>query len=54
MYITRKRIMWSEMPSRTIRAPDFPPGLEWLNTDQPVSLKVLRGKVVLLDFWTYC
>jgi len=34
-------------------APDFPAGLEWLNTDRPLSLKELRGKVVLLDFWTY-
>ncbi|MCS6775508.1 MAG: thioredoxin-like domain-containing protein [Chthonomonadaceae bacterium] len=35
-------------------APDFPATLEWLNTDRPLSLKDLRGKVVLLDFWTYC
>ncbi len=38
----------------TINAPDFPEGLEWLNTDRPLSLRDLRGKVVLLDFWTYC
>ena len=37
-----------------VNAPDFPEGLEWLNTDHPISLKDLRGKVVLLDFWTYC
>ncbi|MBI2877576.1 MAG: hypothetical protein HYY20_11915 [Candidatus Tectomicrobia bacterium] len=37
----------------TIRAPDFPPGLAWLNTDHPLSLQELRGKLVLLDFWTY-
>lgn len=37
-----------------VRAPDFPPGLDWLNTGgQPLSLADLRGKVVLLDFWTY-
>lgn len=35
-------------------APDFPAGLVWLNTDRPISLKALRGKFVLLDFWTYC
>jgi thiol-disulfide isomerase/thioredoxin/sugar lactone lactonase YvrE len=35
-------------------APDFPDGMEWLNTDRPLSLRDLRGKVVLLDFWTYC
>lgn len=33
-------------------APDFPATLEWLNTDRPLSLKDLRGKIVLLDFWT--
>ncbi|MCC7407623.1 MAG: redoxin domain-containing protein, partial [Phycisphaeraceae bacterium] len=36
------------------QAPDFPVGLDWLNTDHPVTLKELRGKIVLLDFWTYC
>ena len=35
-------------------APDFPGTLEWLNTGRPLTLKDLRGKVVLLDFWTYC
>jgi thiol-disulfide isomerase/thioredoxin/sugar lactone lactonase YvrE len=34
-------------------APEFPAGLQWLNTDRPLSLQALRGKVVLLDFWTY-
>jgi thiol-disulfide isomerase/thioredoxin/DNA-binding beta-propeller fold protein YncE len=37
-----------------VNAPDFPGGMEWLNTDHPISLKQLRGKVVVLDFWTYC
>lgn len=40
--------------SGKITAPDFPPGAEWLNTDHPITLKDLRGKLVLLDFWTYC
>ncbi len=35
-------------------APEFPPGLEWLNVPRPLTLRELRGKVVLLDFWTYC
>ena len=38
----------------SITAPDFPQGLDWLNADRPISLKELRGKVVILDFWTYC
>ncbi len=35
-------------------APEFPTGMQWLNTDRPLTLRGLRGKVVLLDFWTYC
>src|SRR5882762_1712487 len=35
-------------------APEFPAGLEWLNTEKPFTLAGLKGKVVLLDFWTYC
>jgi DNA-binding beta-propeller fold protein YncE len=37
----------------TVPAPEFPQGLDWLNTAAPLTLKKLRGKVVLLDFWTY-
>lgn len=37
-----------------VTAPEFPEGLEWLNTKRPLTLRDLRGKVVLLDFWTYC
>lgn len=29
-------------------------GVEWLNTSGEIEMKDLRGKVVLLDFWTYC
>ncbi len=36
-------------------APDFTGITHWLNTpgDQPLILSSLRGKVVLVDFWTY-
>jgi len=34
-------------------APEFPSGHDWLNTPGPLTLGDLRGKVVLLDFWTY-
>ena len=29
-------------------------GVGWLNTAGPIHLEELRGKIVLLDFWTYC
>ncbi len=37
----------------TIRAPDFPTNVDWFNTASPLSLADLKGKIVLLDFWTY-
>ncbi len=37
----------------TVPAPEFPTNLDWLNTKGVLSLADLRGKVVLLDFWTY-
>ena len=37
----------------TVAAPDFPPGLDWLNVERPLTMADLRGKIVLLDFWTY-
>jgi thiol-disulfide isomerase/thioredoxin len=36
-----------------VRAPDFTGAIDWLNVSAPLSLNALRGKVVLLDFWTY-
>jgi thiol-disulfide isomerase/thioredoxin len=42
------------MAQERIRAPELEGGVGWLNTDTPLSLIGLRGKVVLLDFWTYC
>lgn len=29
-------------------------GIAWINTSGPIHLEDLRGKVILLDFWTYC
>jgi len=34
--------------------PSLAGGIDWINTDRPIHLDKLRGKVVLLDFWTFC
>lgn len=39
--------------TQEIQAPDFTGGTHWLNTKKPLSLADLKGKVVLVDFWTY-
>ncbi|WP_082620988.1 NHL domain-containing thioredoxin family protein [Nocardioides sp. Soil796] len=36
-----------------VRAPELR-GRGWLNTDGPLTLRDLRGRIVLLDFWTFC
>ena len=37
-----------------VNAPEFPPGMEWVNTDRPLTMAEQRGRIVMLDFWTYC
>ena len=38
----------------SLSAPEFKEGLDWINTGgREVRLADLRGRVVLLDFWTY-
>ncbi len=32
----------------------FDGGTAWLNTSGPIELKDLKGKIVLIDFWTFC
>jgi sugar lactone lactonase YvrE/thiol-disulfide isomerase/thioredoxin len=45
----------SEPPFRQrVKVQPLPEGLEWINTAKPLQLSDLRGKFVLLDFWTYC
>ena len=52
--MTQKGALMSQQSRPQVRAPEFPSSLEWLNTDTPLTIAGLRGKVVLLDFWTYC
>jgi thiol-disulfide isomerase/thioredoxin len=39
---------------RRVAVPELEGGIAWLNTAGPLRLKDLRGKIVLLDFWTLC
>ena len=34
------------------KAPEIK-GEKWINTDKPVTLESLKGKVVLIEFWTF-
>ncbi len=36
------------------QAPELDNAVAWLNVDRPITMRELRGSVVVLDFWTYC
>lgn len=41
--------------AQTVRCPEFPSDSTWLNTRRPVTVSGdLRGRVAVIDFWTYC
>ena len=46
-------VFMSSQERSRVRAPEIQGGSGWLNTDKPLSLAALKGKIVLLDFWTY-
>ena len=38
----------------SVRAPEFPDALEWVHSSgRRLTLADFRGKLLLLDFWTY-
>ncbi len=42
------------MIKNRVRTPPFPQDFNWLNTDKSLSIKELKGRIIILDFWTYC
>lgn len=49
----RGRPMSELIDSNLGMAPELIPGGQWFNQTQPLTIKELQGKVVLVDFWTY-
>lgn len=48
------RVSKEQFEGRTdLPLPPFPEGIDWLNVSAPLRIEDSRGKVVLLDFWTY-
>ena len=50
---TTTGLLRSTQAGPRVRAPELKGGRGWLNTDKSLSLVALKGKIVLLDFWTY-
>ena len=42
-----------EQQQGPIPAPSLDGAVDWLNVSSPITIDRLRGKVVILDFWTY-
>jgi thiol-disulfide isomerase/thioredoxin len=53
LFIPQKGFLMSVQEKARVRAPELTGGHGWLNTDKPLSIAALKGKVILLDFWTY-
>ena len=43
----------AQLPER-IKAPEFDGDVGTIGSDKPIKLKDLRGKIVVLEFWTLC
>jgi hypothetical protein len=47
-------VLAAAIQEKPMKAPELEGGVGWINTDKPVTMASLKGKIVLLDFWTYC
>ena len=53
--VIRTHIAAVENDSQFLLDPEFPSSLDWFNTSSPLSFShQLAGKIVVLDFFTYC
>lgn len=53
--VIRSHLAGVEEDPQFLLEPEFPPSLDWFNTSSPLSFSdQLVGKIVVLDFFTYC
>src|ERR1043165_2039501 len=53
LFAFERGVSMSAQDRARVRAPEIQGGRGWLNTDKPLSIAALKGKIILLDFWTY-
>ena len=51
--MTEPEVPSAHAPEGPIAAPALDGAVAWLNVASPIAMPQLRGKVVVLDFWTY-
>src|SRR5262249_37339207 len=49
------RSLQAQEPNQRIKAPELEGGVAWINSAGPIQIhRDLKGKIVVLDFWTFC
>jgi hypothetical protein len=53
-FLLPHQVMADPISAPAVRAPDFPDTLDWIHAGgRRLGLADFRGKLLLLDFWTY-